>query len=83
MAFQLLHRLPEELLQIVVDSLTQQDLKCLNLASKWTYSVATPLIWREVNLVDCRTRHSEHQLRPETDEHDDTPLLRKAVLLAK
>lgn len=76
--FQLLHQLPTELLQDILDRLRRQDLECLNLTSKWAYEAATPLIWRDTELMDCRTTHEDDQ----TDEHDDTPLIRKLLLFA-
>ena len=75
--FQLLHQFPEELLQEIIDRLGDENLRNLNLASKWTYQVATPRLWREVNLVDCRTQREEGR-----DEHDDGPLIKKLLLLA-
>ena len=77
--FQLLQQLPEELLHEILERLSHHDLVCLNLASRWCYEIATPLIWREVELVDCRTYHDEGGV----DEHDDTPLLKKLLILAK
>lgn len=75
--FQFLQQLPEELLQDILDRLESNSLGCLNITSRWCYEVATPLLWREVNLVDCRTQHEEG-----VDEHDDTPLIRKLLILA-
>ena len=75
--FQLLHQLPEELLQDIIDRLDKRALDNLNLVSKRGYEVATPQLWREVNLVDCRTQRDEGW-----DEHDDGPLIKKLVLLA-
>jgi hypothetical protein len=51
----LLLELPEELLQVVLDYLPRSALKQLNFASKACRDKATPHIWREVELVDCRT----------------------------
>ncbi|KAK3697145.1 hypothetical protein LTR37_017641 [Vermiconidia calcicola] len=76
--FQLLQRLPEELLQDILERLSKHDLSLLNPASRWCYRVATPLIWREVQLVDCRTLHED-----ETDDHDDTPFLKKLLVLIR
>lgn len=77
--FQLLHQLPEELLQEVLERLDKHNLTSLNLASQWGRRVATPLVWREVILTDCRTIHEDGL----EDHHDDTPLLRKLLILAK
>ncbi|TKA67579.1 hypothetical protein B0A55_10181 [Friedmanniomyces simplex] len=76
--FQLLPRLPEELLQEVLERLKQSDLKSLQLVSRWAYHVAVPLRWREVELVDCRTRYEDG-----VDEHDDTPLIKVLLVLAR
>ena len=73
----LLHRLPEELLQDVLERLNPDSLRALNSTSRWCYEAATPLLWREVELVDCRTLHSEG-----VDEHDDIPLIKKLLILA-
>lgn len=75
---QILHRLPEELLQDVIERLDKHDLTLLNLASRFFRRKATPLIWREVHLQDCRTVHEDGL----DDHHDDTPLLRKLLVLA-
>lgn len=76
--FQLLHSLPEDLVAYTLDLLGKSDLANLSLASQWCRSVATPLVWREVHLVDCATRHGD-----DVDEHDDTPLLQKLLILAQ
>lgn len=76
--FQLLHRLPEELRFDILERLGKTDLTFFGETSRWTYDLATPLIWRDVELVDCRTQHEES-----VDEHDDTPLLKKLLVLAK
>lgn len=76
--FQLLQALPEELLQDILERVDKRNLSSLNLASRWAYAAASPLIWRDVDLIDCRRPHANG----EVDEHDDTPLLRKLVILA-
>ncbi|KXS96284.1 hypothetical protein AC578_3871 [Pseudocercospora eumusae] len=75
-----LHALPEELIQDILSRLDRPDLCSLNLASQWYHKVATPLIWRELELTDCRTYHPDLD---STDEHDDTPLLKKLLVLIK
>ncbi|KAF7196810.1 hypothetical protein HII31_01728 [Pseudocercospora fuligena] len=75
-----LHELPEELIQGILSPLDRPDLCSLNLASQWYYKVATPLIWRELELTDCRTYHPDLD---STDEHDDTPMLKKLLVLVK
>ena len=58
-SFQLLQRLPEELLQDIFERL--DTCAALSLVSKRYYRLATPLVWREVNLRDCRTAHQDGQ----------------------
>ncbi|EME38966.1 hypothetical protein DOTSEDRAFT_57272 [Dothistroma septosporum NZE10] len=70
-----LSQLPEELLQIILERLRQVDLYSLNQASRWCYQVATPFIWRSVELMDCKTIHDDG-----VDDHDDTPVIRKLLL---
>jgi hypothetical protein len=78
--FRLLERLPEELLQDIVERLDHHDLGALQLTSRWGYDVATPLLWREVVLTDCRTTHgSEYTV----DDHDDTPLIKVLITLVR
>ncbi|KAK4495332.1 hypothetical protein PRZ48_013663 [Zasmidium cellare] len=74
----LLSELPEELLQDVLERLQKADLTSLNLVSRWCYEVATPLVWRQVELVDCGTEHGDGR-----DEHDDGGIVRKLLLLAR
>ena len=73
-----LEDLPEELLHNVVERLDKHNLFALSLASRWCWDLAAPVIWREVHLVDCRTAYSDN-----VDEHDDTPLLKKLLVLAQ
>lgn len=75
--FQLLQSLPEELLQEVIEQLDRRSLFALNLASRQCRQFATPRIWREVCLQD---RHTVHE-GGVNDHHDDTPLLRKLLIL--
>lgn len=77
--FQLLQSLPEELLQDVIEHLNRRSLAALNLVSRACRQFATPCLWREVCLQDCRTFHEDGK----EDAHDDTPLLRKLLILAK
>ncbi|KAK5136190.1 hypothetical protein LTR08_004027 [Meristemomyces frigidus] len=76
--FQLLHRLPEELLQEILDRLDSDAFRNLNVSSRRCYEWAAPRLWREVTLVDCRTAHNWGT----SDEHDDGPLIRKLLVLA-
>lgn len=76
--FQLLHALPPELLDLILSYLDRPSQATLNLTSQWTRSLALPLLWRHVVLTDQTTHRSDD----EVDFHDDTPLLRKLLLLA-
>lgn len=76
--FQLLHFLPKELLDDVLSRLEQPDLGRLNLACQWLYTVGAPFVWREVTLTD----YSAPRGPGEIDDHDDTPMLRKLLILA-
>jgi len=76
--FQLLYLLPEELLQSVLQRLESTDLKNLSVTSRWCHEAASPLIWREITLTDCASTRESGQ----TDEHDDTPMLRTLLVLA-
>lgn len=81
-------RLPEELLQDVIDRLERPALKALSLSSRWGYQTATPRIWRNVELVDCRTDRRVYDEQGRcvdelSDEHDDTPLIRILIILAR
>ena len=73
-----LERLPEELLHDILNHLDKHTLSLLNLVSRWCYRAATPLIWRDLQLVDCSTMHGDG-----FDEHDDSPFLKKLLVLAK
>ncbi|CAK3787225.1 Hypothetical predicted protein [Lecanosticta acicola] len=75
--FPLLQELPTELRQDILERLCRADLRALNRASKWAYQQATPLLWREVELMDCTTYYEDGN-----DDHDDLPLIRKLLLFA-
>lgn len=74
-----LAQLPEELLQETLDYLDKPDLLQLSQTCHWAYEKAIPWLWKDLELVDCRTQHDETQ---EVDEHDDTPIIKKLVTLA-
>ncbi|KAK1809591.1 hypothetical protein LTR12_016041 [Friedmanniomyces endolithicus] len=74
----MLYRLPEELVQEVLERLGQSDLRSLQLVSRWAYGIAAPVRWREVELVDCRTEYEDG-----FDDHDDTPLIKVLLTLAR
>ncbi|OCL04824.1 hypothetical protein AOQ84DRAFT_415308 [Glonium stellatum] len=86
-----LESLPDELLQIILELLPRPDLRNLSLVSHWLYSHAVAFLWRNINLVDCWTLHprdSRCQIWGErgcgdSDEHDDTPIIQRLLVLAK
>jgi hypothetical protein len=76
--FRLLEQLPEELLQDVLERLDRTALSALQHVSRWGYDAATPLRWREVRLIDCRTHYEDG-----IDDHDDTPLIKVLITLIR
>lgn len=48
--------LPGELLAAILNNLSREDLYELNLASKECHKLAAPLIWKHVDLIDCRAQ---------------------------
>ncbi|KAM3422186.1 hypothetical protein BST61_g2555 [Cercospora zeina] len=81
-----LHQLPEELLQDILERLDRPALKHLSLTSSWCYKISVPHLWREVDLVDCKSSTCSAYLdtldQPSHDDHDDTPLIKKLFLLS-
>lgn len=81
-----LQTLPEELLQQIVEHLDNRGLSGFSIAAKWCYHLSSTVRWREVVLTDCLRVHSGEQYheRPEDamDDHDDTPMLKKLIVLA-
>jgi hypothetical protein len=64
----------------------------LKLKNRDSYNLAVGLLWKHVVLEDCRTTHtiieqSAHSDTPPwrfvTDEHDDTPIIQKLLVLAR
>lgn len=86
-----LESLPDELLQIIFELLPPPDLRNLSLVSHWLYCHAVAFLWKNINLVDCWTLHprdSRCQVWGErgcgaSDEHDDTPIIQRLLVLAK
>jgi hypothetical protein len=81
-AFSLLQSLPTELFQDILELLDKSDLCRLNLTSRWSYELATPLIWRELELTD-RTSETHSREDDAVDEHDDTPMLKKLLVIVQ
>lgn len=87
-----LESLPEELLQLIVSYLPTPAQRDVALVSSTLNRHATDFLWRSVVLVDqwtsyfdvdeVQTLHREVRGLPKTDEHDDTPILRKLFILA-
>lgn len=104
MTSSLLLNLPDELLAGIFEHLSRDDLYEVNLTSKVCRKIAASLIWKHVELTDCRAYTSPHDghrtvtYGPGTashsgrripagasingDEHDDTPMIRKLIILA-
>ena len=83
--------LPEELRQQITDYLDRTSQKRLALTHLAGWEVATNAIWRDVKLIDTRSNHwvtleqrQEWPVNgiPGRDEHDDTPIIRKLLILA-
>ncbi|KAF1913938.1 hypothetical protein BDU57DRAFT_502937 [Ampelomyces quisqualis] len=86
-----LETLPEELLQLIVHCLPTAALKQAALASATLHRHATNVLWQHVCLVDQWTLHADAAPEPliehtrgfgRSDEHDDTPIIRKLFILA-
>ena len=82
-----LEALPEELLQHIVEHLDNRGLSAFSLAAKWCYELASSVRWREVILTDCLREHPTERYEngeeiERIDDHDDTPLLKKLIVLA-
>lgn len=58
--------LPKELIQDIVERLENYDLYAVNLTSRRFNKLAAPLIWRDVELVDCRAHTSYEGYRAES-----------------
>jgi hypothetical protein len=88
---QQLEALPDELLQLIVSYLPTPALKSAALVS-WTVNRhATDVLWQNVCLVDRWRLHSDETPEPliennrgfgQSDEHDDSPIIRKLFILA-
>ncbi|KAG9671886.1 hypothetical protein KCU95_g16858, partial [Aureobasidium melanogenum] len=79
-ASNLLAKFPEEILQETLRYLDDSSLANFARACHWSYDKAIPLLWQDVELVDCRT--TDPQTPDMSDEHDDTPIIRKLLVLA-
>ncbi|KAH7406184.1 hypothetical protein DE146DRAFT_435793 [Phaeosphaeria sp. MPI-PUGE-AT-0046c] len=87
-----LHSLPEEILQLIVCHLPAPALRNAALVSTTLNRHATDALWQNVCLVDQWRLHPDLVPEPsieeirglgQTDEHDDTPIIRKLFILAK
>jgi hypothetical protein len=75
-----LDKLPEEILQETLRYLDNPSLANFSQTCHWSYDKATPLLWEDVELVDCRK--TDESTPDMSDEHDDTPIIRKLLILA-
>ncbi|KAI5208680.1 hypothetical protein E4T39_01434 [Aureobasidium subglaciale] len=76
----LLSKLPEEILHETLRYLDDTDLFRFAQACRWAYDKSIPLLWQNVELTDCRTTNSTNT--DWSDDHDDTPIIRKLLVLA-
>lgn len=83
--------LPHELVLDILQYLDLDDLFQLAQTCQWGYRLSIPLLWKDVELKDCWTLHprpSRPQLKAQratdnlADEHDDTPIIKKLLVLA-
>lgn len=86
-----LQSLPEEILQLIVGYLPSSALRNAALVSSTLSRHATDVLWHNVCLVDQWRLHPDALPEPsieevrglgQTDEHDDTPIIRKLYILA-
>ncbi|KAH7078816.1 hypothetical protein BKA63DRAFT_507182 [Paraphoma chrysanthemicola] len=85
-----LEALPEELLLLIVSYLPTTALKNAALVSHTLNRHATDILWQNVSLVDQWVVHHDTPFELAeggrgskwTDEHDDTPIIRKLFVLA-
>jgi len=77
-----LAQLPEELLQETLTYLDESSLLHLALTCQWSKRKALSLLWRHVELVDCRSKHTDTPMGLIHDHHDDGPIIKKLVVLA-
>lgn len=75
----------------ILQYLELDDLFQLAQTCRWGYRLSIPLLWKDVELKDCWSLHpraSRPQLRALrvvddlADEHDDTPIIKKLMVLA-
>jgi hypothetical protein len=84
--------LPEELLQQIADHLDRVSLGSLALSNSLLWDAATNTLWHSVNLIDTSSHHHVpdadlplfHNHGPSgRDDHDDFPIIRKLLVLAR
>jgi hypothetical protein len=96
--------LPLEIQQQTLENLDRSSVKAFCLVNWRAWHIGIGFVWRDVKLIDCRTRHQvpeeykpwrEYAAGAEDepgagydpmegqDEHDDTPILRKLLVLAR
>jgi hypothetical protein len=95
---------PLEIQQQILENLDLSSVKAFCLVNWKAWQVGIGFVWRDVKLIDCRTRHEvPDEYRPwrdsaagaddepgagydpmeGQDEHDDTPIVRKLLILAR
>jgi hypothetical protein len=87
-----LEQLPDELTDIILGLLPPADLRNVCLTSRSIYSRAVAFLWKHVVLMDKWTLHAGGPAGyqkwgergcGEPDEHDDTPILQRLLVLAR
>ena len=77
----LFSQLPAEILQETLLYLDKSDLLNLAQTCHLAYDKAIPVLWEDLELIDCRT---VHRAAPDiSDEHDDKQIIRKLLVLAR
>ncbi|QIW98341.1 hypothetical protein AMS68_003859 [Peltaster fructicola] len=74
--------LPPELHDQILSLLEHKTLLHFAVTARWCHRLALPIIWREVELVDCETTQRRACPTLPKDYHDDTPIIRKLLVLA-
>ncbi|KAK8239572.1 hypothetical protein IWZ00DRAFT_556883 [Phyllosticta capitalensis] len=83
--------LPDELVHAIFEYLDYGELARVAVTCSWGYERATPLLWKDLELKDKWTLHPKeeraqiaaHRCKDNRcDEHDDTPIIKKLLVLA-
>jgi hypothetical protein len=83
--------LPLELVQQILHFLSPESLKAVSLVSRAAWVLASDFLWADVVLIDCNSNgthecieiRANDESRPAADEHNDTPIIQKLLILAR